>query len=64
MYACINTIYYFFLANLFLSLASTLVSFGAPGVPQNGLATMLVVLQTVGLPEDSIILIVAVDWFV
>ena len=48
----------------FSSMASALVSFGAPGVPQISLAIMLVVLQTAGLPEDSIILIVPVDWFV
>lgn len=46
-----------------VSLTSTLASIGAAGIPQAGLVTMLIVLQTIGLPEDAITLIVAVDWF-
>jgi len=46
-----------------VSLTATLASIGAAGIPQAGLVTMLIVLQTIGLPEDAITLIVAVDWF-
>jgi len=46
-----------------VSLTATLASIGAAGIPQAGLVTMLIVLQTIGLPEDSITLIIAVDWF-
>ena len=46
-----------------VSVTATLASIGAAGIPQAGLVTMLIVLQTIGLPEDSITLIIAVDWF-
>ena len=46
-----------------VSVTATLASIGAAGIPQAGLVTMMVVLQTLGLPEDSVTLIFAVDWF-
>ncbi|XP_066934070.1 excitatory amino acid transporter 3-like [Clytia hemisphaerica] len=46
-----------------VSLTATLASIGAAGIPQAGLVTMLIVLQTIGLPEDAVTLILAVDWF-
>ena len=32
------------------------------GIPQAGLVTMVMVLQTVGLPSTDVALILAVDW--
>lgn len=40
---------------------ATLAAIGAAGVPSAGLVTMVLVLRAVGLPEDGIGLIVAVD---
>jgi len=46
-----------------ISITSTLASVGAAAVPHAGLVTMLIVLDTVGLPTDYIGVIYAVDWF-
>ncbi|CAJ0939105.1 unnamed protein product, partial [Mesorhabditis belari] len=45
-----------------ISITSTLASAGLNAVPA-GLVSMLVILDTVGLPVSDITLIVAVDWF-
>eukprot|EP00112_Aurelia_sp_Birch-Aquarium-sp1_P016534 Seg3760.1 transcript_id=Seg3760.1/GoldUCD/mRNA.D3Y31 product="Excitatory amino acid transporter 2" protein_id=Seg3760.1/GoldUCD/D3Y31 len=46
-----------------ISITSTLASVGAAAVPHAGLVTMLIVLDTVGLPSDYIGVIYSVDWF-
>merc|ERR1712066_922142 len=45
-----------------ISITATAASIGAAGIPQAGLVTMVMVLQTVELPTTDVALILAVDW--
>ena len=45
------------------SFTSILASVGAAAIPHAGLVTMLIVLDTVGLPSDMVAVIFSVDWF-
>lgn len=45
-----------------VSITATAASIGAAGIPQAGLITMVMVLDTVGLPSEDVTLIIAVDW--
>lgn len=45
-----------------ISITATIASIGAAGIPQAGLVTLVMVLETVGLPADDVALILAVDW--
>ncbi|KAM9349882.1 excitatory amino acid transporter 1-like [Symphorus nematophorus] len=45
-----------------LSLLVTAVSTGAPGIPQAGMVTMMIVLTSVGLPTEDISLLLIFDW--
>ncbi len=42
---------------------ATLAAIGAASIPEAGLVTMVLVLQSVGLPIDGIGIILAIDWF-
>ena len=44
-------------------LTATLAAIGAPGIPEAGLVTLLIVLAAVGLPAAGIGTILAIDWF-
>ncbi|XP_075217516.1 excitatory amino acid transporter 1-like isoform X2 [Lycorma delicatula] len=45
-----------------VSITATMASIGAAGIPQAGLVTMVMVLDTVGLPAEDVTIIFAVDW--
>lgn len=45
-----------------LSISSTAASIGTAGVPHAHIVTMIMVLETVGLPVTDVTLIMAVDW--
>jgi len=45
-----------------VSITATAASIGAAGIPQAGLITMIMVLDTVGLPAEDVSIILAVDW--
>ena len=51
-------------ANIFFphSFTSILASVGAAAIPHAGLVTMLIVLDTVGLPTEMVGIIFTVDW--
>ena len=45
-----------------VSITATAASIGAATIPQAGLITLVMVLETVGLPAEDVALILAVDW--
>ncbi|KAL9658688.1 hypothetical protein ABK040_005844 [Willaertia magna] len=46
-----------------VAITATLASIGAAGIPEAGLVTLLLVTESIGLPKESVSLILAVDWF-
>ena len=58
-----NGTYLSFTQYIIISLTATIASIGAASIPSAGLVTMVIVLQSVGLPVKDISLILAVDFF-
>lgn len=50
------------LSILTICLTATLGSVGAAGIPQAGLITLIIVLDTLGLPISDITVIITIDW--
>lgn len=46
------------------SITATAASIGTAGVPQAGLVTLVMVLDSIGIPAEDISLIIAIDWIV
>merc|ERR1719204_170444 len=47
---------------LAISITATAASIGAAGILQAGLVTMVMVLETVGLPSQAVSMILTIDW--
>ncbi len=46
-----------------IAVMAVLASVGAPGIPEAGLVTMVLVFQAVGLPTEYVAFLLPVDWF-
>merc|ERR1712066_1231316 len=47
---------------IIISITATAASIGAAGIPHAGLVTLVMVLDTVGLPGEAVSIVMSVDW--
>jgi Na+/H+-dicarboxylate symporter len=47
---------------MLIFVTATLAAIGAAGIPEAGLVTLVIVLSAVGLPQEGVALLLAVDW--
>ena len=52
-----------FTQQITIFVTATLAAIGAAGIPEAGLVTLVMVVQSVGLPVEAIGMLLSIDWF-